>query len=163
MIWSPPPAGAEFALRELRQARHKRQDSIHIFVCPRLMTHEWSSSISKVVDLLITVPVGPEYWSNEMHEPLRLGFCFPFVRVAPWQLKGCKAMVDMGRRLSSMWKDNTGTERHLLHKLCCFAWRMETMPLRQLRDVLFGRSLHPFPCVQRRGGESSELEEKSEA
>ena len=37
-IWAPPPAIASFAVNELRRARHKRQKSIHLFVCPRLMT-----------------------------------------------------------------------------------------------------------------------------
>jgi len=33
---TPPPAAADVALEQLRQARHKRQDSFHIFVCPKL-------------------------------------------------------------------------------------------------------------------------------
>jgi hypothetical protein len=37
-LWTPPPAAADVALEQLRQARHKRQDSFHIFVCPKLMT-----------------------------------------------------------------------------------------------------------------------------
>ena len=32
MLWAPPPAAARQAVEELRQARHKRQDSFHVFV-----------------------------------------------------------------------------------------------------------------------------------
>jgi hypothetical protein len=40
-IWNPPPAAASVAIEELRKARIKRQDSMHVFVCPRLMKPEW--------------------------------------------------------------------------------------------------------------------------
>ena len=161
-IWTPAPAGANIAAQELRKARHKRTDSLHIFVCPRLLSHEWSAQISKTADLLVTIPIGTQYWNNDMHEPLRLAICFPFARVSPWQLKGCKAMVDMGRLLSQMWKEGSGTEGDLLCELCCFAWGMEDMPIHMLREVLFGRSIDPFPCLQGRRGESAFMEEKSE-
>ena len=38
-IWAPaPPLAAEVALAEMRKARIKRQESAHVFVCPRLCT-----------------------------------------------------------------------------------------------------------------------------
>ena len=40
-LWAPAPALAELACEELRKSRNKRQDSSHIFVCPRLMTPAW--------------------------------------------------------------------------------------------------------------------------
>ena len=123
------------------------------------MSPEWYSSISKAADLLITIPVGQPYWKNEMHEPLRLALCFPFAPIAPWQLKGSKIMVEMGKRLSQLWKASSGTEGDLLHELCEFAWTMADMPVCQLREVLFGRSIDPFPCLQGREGESTKMGE----
>ena len=38
-VWAPPPAVAYVTVEELRRARHKRQTSTHIFVCPRLMVN----------------------------------------------------------------------------------------------------------------------------
>ncbi len=41
-VWAPPPpAAAGVAVEELRKARHKRQDSTHIFYTPRLMNPLW--------------------------------------------------------------------------------------------------------------------------
>jgi hypothetical protein len=40
-VWAPPPAAAAVALEELRKARIKRQDSMHILVVPRLLMPEW--------------------------------------------------------------------------------------------------------------------------
>ena len=38
-VWAPPPAAADVAIEELRQARIKRQDSTHVFICPRAVIH----------------------------------------------------------------------------------------------------------------------------
>ena len=162
LIWAPPSAGACVAAQEIRQARHKRTESIHIFICPRLMCHEWSAQISKTADLLITIPISTQFWNNGMHEPLRLAICFPFARINPWQLKGCPLMVEMGRKLSQMWKEGSGTEGDLLFELCSFAWRMEDMPIRLLREVLYGRSYDPFPCIQGGRGESTVVDQATE-
>jgi hypothetical protein len=40
-IRAPPPAAADVALEELHKARIKRQDSMHVFVCPHLLKPEW--------------------------------------------------------------------------------------------------------------------------
>jgi hypothetical protein len=41
-VWSPAPAAASVATEKLRKARIKRQDSLHMFVCPRLLKPAWS-------------------------------------------------------------------------------------------------------------------------
>ena len=48
LIWSPPPAAARFAIEELRQARYKRQDSLHIVLIPKLMTPEWMNQLYRL-------------------------------------------------------------------------------------------------------------------
>lgn len=40
-LWAPPPAAADVAVEQLGLSRHKRPDFLHIFICPRLMTHLW--------------------------------------------------------------------------------------------------------------------------
>jgi hypothetical protein len=34
-LWVPPPAVADVAIEQMRFARHRRQNSMHIFICPR--------------------------------------------------------------------------------------------------------------------------------
>ena len=55
-IWTPPPVVASFAVDQLRKARHKRTDSIHIFLCPELYHTQWKKSLRKVADVLIDIP-----------------------------------------------------------------------------------------------------------
>jgi hypothetical protein len=118
-VWTPAPAAAWVALEELRKARIKRQQSTHIFVCPRVMTPEWLKQLNKVADVVITVPVGHPAWPKEMYEPLLIGFVFPFVRHAPWQLRGTAKMFALERKLRGLWKDEAFVEgSSLLRKFC---------------------------------------------
>ncbi len=160
LIWSPPPAGAAIAAQELRQARHKRTNSIHAFICPRLMTPEWEKHILRSADLILTIPVGQKYWPKDMHEPLKLALYFPYVRVNPWQLKRSVFMARMAGRLQSMWKNGEGTEGDLLSQLCQSTRRMADMPLRNLRNLLFGRSTDGLPLLLSGGGEQTSVEEE---
>jgi hypothetical protein len=72
-VWAPPPAAAEVALEQLRKARIKRQDSLHIFTCPRLMTPRWLRQLYKASDIVFQVPAGCPYWPESMYEPLTIG------------------------------------------------------------------------------------------
>ena len=46
-IWDPPPAAAYKVAEQIRIARHQRQISYHIFVCPRLLTLMWRAQLHK--------------------------------------------------------------------------------------------------------------------
>jgi hypothetical protein len=37
-LWAPPPAVADAALKKLLKARHKRTNTFHVLLIPRLMT-----------------------------------------------------------------------------------------------------------------------------
>jgi hypothetical protein len=127
-VWTPAPAAALVALEELRKARIKRQHSTHIFVCPRVMTPEWMKQLSKVSDVVITVPVGHPSWPKEMFEPILIGFVFPFVRHDPWQLRGTPKMYSLERKLRGLWKDESFVEgSSLLRQFCKQCWGMGTM------------------------------------
>jgi hypothetical protein len=39
-VWTPPPAGAQLAVKQLRRARLKRENSTHVVIVPRLMSME---------------------------------------------------------------------------------------------------------------------------
>jgi hypothetical protein len=51
-IWNPPPAATQVALEELQKARIKRQDSLHVFVCPRLLKSQWFQLLYKASDVV---------------------------------------------------------------------------------------------------------------
>ena len=104
-IWAPAPMAAEVALAEMRKARIKRQQSAHIFVCPRLCTSLWLRHLYKAADFVFEVPVGSHVWSRSMHEPLLIGILFPFIRVKPWQLRGTPKMYAVGRQLRHLFQE----------------------------------------------------------
>jgi hypothetical protein len=161
-IWAPAPAGAKFAAEQLRQARHKRLDSLHVFVCPRLMNHEWISHVRKSADLILEIKAGlTEFWPSNKHESLVIGLYLPFANQKPWQLKRSPMLVDLESRLRLLWKEDPSTGRNILQQLLLFARSMGTMPVRDVRVLLFGLEDPGFPLLYRGRGESSPMEEEN--
>jgi len=103
-IWAPAPGVARFAIEQLRQARMKRQESMHVFVVPRLMSQEWRRNVIKAADLRFDVPVGHPCWPTNMHEPLTVAVVFPFLSRAPWELRKTRLMVEMGGKVQRVLK-----------------------------------------------------------
>ena len=102
-ICAPPPLAAEVALAELCKARIKRQNSCHVFVCPRLCTTQWTKQLYQAADIVFELPVGSACWSAAMHEPLLIGILFPILRFKPWQIKGTPKMFALGRKAAADW------------------------------------------------------------
>ena len=116
-VWSPPPAAARIELEELRQARHKRQASLHVFLVPRLMSPEWRSQLYKTADLIFSIPAGHTHWQKSTHEPLTVAICFPYIHRTPWELKGPPIMGRMTGKLCQLFEEDSIAGRHLLSKL----------------------------------------------
>ena len=127
-LWQPPPAAAHAAVEELRKARLKRQDSTHIFVCPRLMAPYWKRQLHKVADIVFEIPCAalPE-WDATNHEPLVIGIVYPFVPHRPWQLRNTPKLRAVGRKLRSVWKESPGDARALLRQLHLFTRSLSTL------------------------------------
>ena len=141
MLWDPPPGIARFAIEQLRQARMKRQDSMHVFIVPRLMNQEWRRNVIKAADLRFQVPVGHPHWSSEMHEPLTIAVIFPYLSRQPWELRKTGLMVEMGGKVQRMLKENPTAGFDLLSKLCILTGKMEkmeSMSVQRLCSVLRG-------------------------
>jgi hypothetical protein len=126
-VWAPPPAAADVAIEELRKARHKRQASTHIFVCPCLMTPRWMKALYKASDVVLRFPVGPAPWPNEMHEALLIGIVLPFIPCRPWQLRFSPKILAMGRTVQSLWKEGDGRPEPVLRELLGLPGRLSHM------------------------------------
>jgi hypothetical protein len=124
------------ALQELKNARIKRQDSIHIFVVPRLFTTEWLKQIFKVVDIVFQVPIGCPFWPQEMFEPLTITLCFPFISSPPWQLRGTLKMLAVVRQMRRVFETENLAAGSVLRKLLMDCRRFCTMPEDVVRRVL---------------------------
>ncbi len=137
-VWTPPPAAADVAVEELRKARHKRQDSHHIFMVPRLMKPHWHKQLCKVSDIVLTLPPGHHAWEANMHEPLTIGICLPYLQHRPWELRRSRKLLDLGRHLHGVWKEDFTSERHLLRELWSLPRKLDRMSPFMARKVLQG-------------------------
>ena len=127
-VWESAPVTAIAMVEELRKSRHKRQKSHHIVLIPRLMQPEWRKALHKAADLVVLLPVGHSAWPAEMYEPLTVAFVFPFLSHRPWQLRRSPYLLEMGRELSRVWREDCSRERPILRKL----WGLQ----RQLSEML---------------------------
>ena len=138
-VWAPPPAAARQALEELRQARHKRQLSTHIFLVPHLMSPEWKSQLYKTADLIFTLPFGNVYWPEGNHESLTFAICFPYICREPWELKSSSLMGRMAGELREVLSTNPSAGGNILSQLFELTTKLDKVSLRQLRKLLSGR------------------------
>ena len=146
MLWAPPPAAARQVIEELRQARQKRQTSMHVFACPRLMYDEYRRHLFKSADLILVIEAGIyDWWPASMHESLIIGIFFPYLSRCPWELRKTQLLVGMAGKMRYMFKKDPGAAGDLLSEFCRFTRRLDSMPVRVLRSVLSGRSRFAVP------------------
>ena len=116
-LWAPQPAVADAALEELLKARHKRTDTFHVVVIPRLMTPRWRRLFNKACDFTFVAPAGVSFWPSDMYEPLWVGVVLPFVRHRPWCLKRSPLLVEMGRNVRRLLPAGEADVGNILRKL----------------------------------------------
>jgi hypothetical protein len=136
-VWAPPPAAAEVALEQLRKARIKRQDSLHIVICPRLMTPRWLRQLYKASDIVFQVPAGCPFWPETMYEPLTIGMSLPFLRSKPWQIRRTPKVLSLGRSLRRVLKEEPLVAGDLLRQFLLECRRLRTLPELMVRRVLY--------------------------
>lgn len=136
-IWCPPPAAADVALEEMRKALIKRQDSTHVFLCPRLLTPEWRRQLAKVADVFFFMEAGVDVWPLDMFEPLTFGFVFPFLSVKPWQRRGTPKMRSMARVLPKLLQTTDVVAGGVLRQFCEQNWKLCSMSESMVRRMLY--------------------------
>jgi hypothetical protein len=140
-VWTLPPGAAEAAIEELRKARLKRQSSMHVILCPRLLTPEWLKQLYKASDLVLSLPAGTdEYWPLAMCEPLTIGLVFPFINRFPWQLQGTPKMFAMARKMRSVFETKDVAAGNILRKFLLDCQRLRTLSQDVVRRVLYFES-----------------------
>ena len=116
-LWQPAPAGALAALEQLRKARVKRQESVHVFICPKILEPEWKSQLLKSADLICEIPAGQSFWPKEMFEPLIFALYFPYLSHRPWELRKTPTILDVGKQLQRLWKEGSESTGPVLREL----------------------------------------------
>ena len=118
-IWSPPPAAALVALKQLARARLKRPSQItHVVIIPRLLyQEEWRRRFEREMDFWFTLQTG-SVWPHSAFKPLLVGISFPLIREFPWLVRlQREQVVSTGRTLSKMSKTCHLRVRDYLRKL----------------------------------------------
>ena len=136
-VWTPPPAAAEAALEELRKARIKRQESLHIVLVPRLLAPFWRKQLHKACALVFEIPPGSPCWGEEQFEPLLTGVCFPYLSFKPWQLQGTPRMAATAREMPQMWKDRPLDAGPFLRKFFLRYRSLGSLPEHMVRKLLY--------------------------
>jgi hypothetical protein len=144
-VWSPPPCVAEQCLEELRRARHKRQRSSHVFVCPKIMAYAWQRQLFRSADVVIQIPAGHPAWGTEQYESLLIGFYFPFLTHEPWQLKNTNTILGMARRLQRLCKTDPSSSGVVLRELWEFTRKLSSLPQRVVQRMLQGTRCNKVP------------------
>jgi hypothetical protein len=104
-ICTPPPAAALVALKELRKACIKHQDSMHVFLCPRLIKPKWFWQLYKAADFTSDVPPGARCWPKSIYKPRIISVVFPYLRNPPWQLRLTPKMFSLEQGMCGMWQE----------------------------------------------------------
>ena len=134
-IWSPPPAAAYKAIEQLRIARHKRQFSTHLFICPRLFTSMWRSHLHKSADLILEIPAKTTFWPADMHEPVLIGFYFPAFQYQPWFCMGTPLMEQIRRDVKQTIEDGNDIKL-ILKSVLYIASSIKRMTEDEVTDTL---------------------------
>ena len=80
-IWIPPAGISIIVIEALRQACHKRTNSTHVIIVPRLLWNEWQRHMHKSEGLILYIPAGSGYiWPQEMHETVILAIYFTYLK-----------------------------------------------------------------------------------
>lgn len=139
-LWNVPPAAGEVAVEQLCTHRHRRPDSMHVFIIPRLYTSQFRKQLLKVADLELVIQPDHAFWTKEMHEPLLIAFCFPLLphdrRFAPWRLKETELVDRVGRYVRRMQQEGDKVEWDHLRKLLFQARTLPSMPDGMARQLL---------------------------
>ena len=144
-LWNLAPAVALATVEQLREARNKRMQSIHIVLVPRLFTSLWRRQSMRAGDVFCELPFIDGVWDKSQHKPLTLTILFPFLPYSPWQLRRSGTFLEMGRALQSLWKSSEFPSGILLRKLCTRIRDLETMPRGVVSKMLQSPSRFEIP------------------
>ena len=118
-VWTPPPAAADVVVEQLGRARHKRPESMHLVVVPRVMTGLWRRHMTRGSDFYFKID-WPDIWPlKSQFEPLLIFVCLPYRSANP-RLEERERLLETFRRsllVDEVREISAGGRRDLLRKL----------------------------------------------
>ena len=99
-IWAPPPAAADVVVDLINKARHKRPESMHLVLVPRLMTGRWRRLMARSSDYYFVIDWANCWDLSEHYEPLLCFVFSPFCVSRPLLNRRNQLHSNMARLLS---------------------------------------------------------------
>ena len=127
-LWAPPPLVGDAALEELLKACHKRTDTFHVVLIPRLLALRWRLLFNKACDFTFVVSPIVFFWPPKMYEPLWVGIILPFSSHRPWCFKRPPLLVEMARDSREVLSTGEGDGGDILRKLLKLPRLVASMP-----------------------------------
>ena len=104
-IWTSPPSAMETVDELFNEDRLAHSHIHHVFYIPRLIAHLRRNQLSKDVDVLFTVNMGPSFWPCPMLEPLTVLIVLPLDHVpnyrGHWVLRGILPDLEVYNQLEA--------------------------------------------------------------
>jgi len=128
-VWAPPPAAADVVVERFGIARHKRPNTLHLLLIPRLMTGRWRKLLLKHVDFYFHVAWEPIWDLQEQFEPLLMFIALPYKTDRP-RFSERASLVERFKRLlheEGLHEIQPIAQRHLLRQLFGEAWSLSSM------------------------------------
>jgi hypothetical protein len=143
-LWAPQPFVADAALEELLKARHRRTNTFHVVLIPRLMLPRWRCLFNKACDFTFVVSPGALFWPQNMYEPLWVGILLPLSIHRPWCFKRAPLLMEMERDLREVLSEGESDGGLILRKLLKLPGLMASMSANMACEVLHlsGRTPH---------------------
>mmetsp|Transcript_17572 Transcript_17572/g.49639 ORF Transcript_17572/g.49639 Transcript_17572/m.49639 type:complete len:1287 (+) Transcript_17572:10428-14288(+) len=117
-VWEVAPAAAEVVTEQLGTARHKRPQSMHMVMVPRLMTGRWRRRLIRMSDMYFTV-CNCEMWPAHLFEPLVVFVFLPYRSWCP-RLEERRKLVEESKGIllqKELWKTHPQRCRSILCQL----------------------------------------------
>ena len=129
-VWIPPPAVTDAAVDLLNKARHKRPESLHLVVVPRLMTGRWRRALTRSSDTYFKIDWEDCWPLSECHEPLLCFVCLPLSVASPHLSRRSDLVARMERGLSKgqLLQSSVPKKWHILRKFLLEARSLCSLP-----------------------------------
>ena len=118
-VWSPPPCAADVVVERLGVAKHKRPNSLHLVVVPRIMTGRWRKHLSRATDCYFRIK-SSDVWNVETEfEPVLVFVSLPFLPHKPalnWRRNLCERLHGVLQE-TDLQKPDSKVSRTVLREL----------------------------------------------
>jgi hypothetical protein len=106
-IWIPPPAAADVVMEQLLHARHKRPESLHIVVVPRLITGRWQRLMIRRTDGYARLLASDVWPMSDQCEPLLIFVALSFRSWDPQHRHRAGLLERFQRIMLGIWAQET--------------------------------------------------------